>query len=290
VSAQRLILPMAGNEAMAERIARAAGAAVGALETRRFPDEESYVRLICDPGGARVDIVCTLARPDAQILPLIFAADAARAHGAVSVNLIAPYLAYMRQDTRFMPGEAVTAASFARLVSQHFDSLLTVDPHLHRISALGDIYAIPARALHAAPLLGTWIKAHVAHPIVLGPDAESAQWAAVVAASAEAPHLVLNKQRLGDRRVVITAPDLSELKHQTPVLIDDIASSASTMIEAARLLASRGHPRPHCLIVHALFAPGAYEALGSLCASIVSTDSVAHASNQIGLATLLAHG
>lgn len=290
MKAKRLILPMPGNEAMAERIAGEAGATIGPLETRRFPDEESYVRLDCDPRGAQVDIVCTLARPDAQILPLLFAADAARAQGAASVNLIAPYLAYMRQDISFAPGEAVTAASFARLISQHFDSLLTVDPHLHRIGALSEIYSIPARALRAAPLLGAWIKSNIANPIVLGPDAESAQWAVAVAAAADAPHLVLSKQRLGDRRVVITAPDLRAFTQQAPVLIDDIASSASTMIEAARLLANAGYARPHCLIVHALFAPGAYEVLDSLCASIVSTDSVAHASNRIGLAPLLAEG
>lgn len=290
MTAMRLILPMPGNEAMAGRIAHEAGANLGALETRRFPDEESYVRLKCDPKGAVVDIVCSLARPDAQILPLLFAADAARAQGAARVNLIAPYLAYMRQDKSFAPGEAVTAPSFARVISRHFDSVVTVDPHLHRINALSEIYSIPARALHAAPLLGAWIKAHIANPIILGPDAESAQWAAAVAAEAEAPHLVLSKQRLGDRRVVITAPDLTALTHQTPVLIDDIAASASTMIEAARLLANAGHARPHCLIVHALFAPGAFEVLESLCASIVSTDSVTHASNGIGLAPLLVQG
>lgn len=290
MTAKRLILPMPGNEAMAGRIAHAADATLGALETRRFPDEESYVRLNCDPSGAQVDLVCSLARPDAQILPLLFAADAARAQGAASVNLIAPYLAYMRQDMSFAPGEAVTAASFARIISQHFDSLLTVDPHLHRIAALSQIYSIPARGLQAAPLLGAWIKAHISNPIVLGPDAESAQWAAAVAAAAEAPHLVFSKRRLGDRRVVITVPDLTGLMQQTPVLVDDIASSASTMIEAARLLANAGHAPPHCLIVHALFAPGAYEVLESLCASIVSTDSVAHTSNRITLAPLLAHG
>jgi hypothetical protein len=42
--------------------------------------------------------------------------------------------------------------------------------------------------------------------------------------------------------------------------------------------------------VHALFAPGAFEVLESLCGSIVSTDSVTHASNGIGLAPLLAQG
>ena len=83
---------------------RACGSDVGSIETRRFPTA-SYVRLHGDPGRA-VDLVCTLDRPDPQFLSLVFAADAARELGASEVNLVAPYLAYMRQDKRFRGGKA----------------------------------------------------------------------------------------------------------------------------------------------------------------------------------------
>src|SRR3546814_19604917 len=113
------------------------------METRRFPDGETYVRLLSEVKDKAVDLVCTLARPDDGFLRLIFAADAARELGACQVNLIAPYLSYMRQDCRFQPGEAVTSRSFARLVSSSFDRLLTVDQHLHRYQALSPLYKVP---------------------------------------------------------------------------------------------------------------------------------------------------
>ena len=100
----RLILPMPGNERFAERLAKEGGFELGRLETRRFPDGERYVRIISDVAGRPVDIVCTLARPDPEFLTLVFAADAARDLGATEVNLVAPYLAYMRQDRRFKSG------------------------------------------------------------------------------------------------------------------------------------------------------------------------------------------
>lgn len=115
IPAIRLILPQPGNEIFARRLADEGGWELGALETRRFPDEETYVRILSEVKDKTVDLVCTLARPDEGFLRLIFAADAARELGARQVNLIAPYLSYMRQDRRFQPGEAVTSRSFAKL-------------------------------------------------------------------------------------------------------------------------------------------------------------------------------
>jgi len=164
---RRLTLALPGNEELAHSLAQACGSEVGGIEIRRFPDGESYVRLHGDPLGRPVDLVCTLARPDPQFLSLVFAADAARELGASEVNLVAPYLAYMRQDKRFQEGESVTSLSFARLVSSTFDKLLTVDPHLHRHPTLSAVYTIPTKALHAAPLLADWIVQHVEKPSVV---------------------------------------------------------------------------------------------------------------------------
>ena len=283
----RLYLPMPGNETMAETLATQAGDALGALETRRFPDGECYIRLLNDVSGMDVDIVCTLARPDPQFLSLIYAAETARELGAKSVSLIAPYLAYMRQDKRFKQGEAISSVHFARLISQTYDSLVTVDPHLHRRRDLGEIFSIPTRVEHAAPLLADWIRDNVANPLVIGPDAESEQWVAAVAKRAGAPHIVSNKTRLGDRSVVIEIPDFAQWRDRRPVLIDDIASSGRTMIETARKLTESGMQKPYCLAVHALFAESSFAELSSLAEQVVSTDCVPHASNAVSVAPLL---
>jgi ribose-phosphate pyrophosphokinase len=284
----RIVFPLPGNAAFAEALASASRSELGRLETRRFPDGETYLRLLSGVSGRPVDLVCSLAPPDPGFLSLIFAADVARELGASEVSLIAPYLAYMRQDRRFRSGEAVTSHTFARLISSSFDRLITVDPHLHRYPALSTLYDIPAQALHAAPLLADWIAAEVEEPLIVGPDAESEQWAQAVASRAGAPHVVLSKIRHGDRSVEIAVPDLSTWRDRRPVLIDDIASSGRTLIEAARQLARQGLPKPICVVVHALFAGRAYEQLSQVAERIVSTDSVPHPSNAIPLAPLVA--
>lgn len=284
----RLILPLPGNEPFARHLANAGGWELGRLETRHFPDGESYVRILSDVTDRRVDIVCTLARPDDSFLRLAFAADAARALGASEVTLIAPYLAYMRQDRRFQPGEAVTSRSFSRLVSSSFDRLVTVDPHLHRYPALSALYTIPTHTLHAAPLLADWIATEIEKPLIIGPDEESKQWVTAIADRIGAPYAVLRKIRHGDRNVDVQLPELSQWTARYPVLVDDIASSGHTLIEAAEKLPLQGFRRPVCAVVHGVFAEDSYERLKALADRIVSSDSIPHESNAIRLAPLIA--
>lgn len=282
-------IAMPGNEPMAARLVAAAGGEIVALETRRFPDAETYLRLAGDVSHRQVAIVCTLDHPDGKFLPLAFAAATARELGASRVGLVAPYLAYMRQDRRFKDGEAVTAPEFARLLSASVDWLVTVDPHLHRHASLDEIYGIPSRVVSAGADLAEWIGRHVQQPLIVGPDAESEQWVKRIAAHARCPFVVLAKRRLGDRQVAIDLPDLSGVRGRQPVLVDDIVSSAGTMIEAARLLAAAGLPRPICAAVHGLFAGDSFERLSVVAEAVVTTNTVAHRSNAIDLSDRIAH-
>jgi ribose-phosphate pyrophosphokinase len=250
-----LVLPLPGNEAFALLLATRLTADVGTLETRAFPDGESYVRLLDDVSGRDVIVVCTLNDPDRKFLRLIYVCETARELGASSVGLVVPYLAYMRQDTRFQSGEAVTSRHFARIVSATVDWLVTVDPHLHRLRSLDAIYRKPARAVHAGPALAEWITKNVPKPVLIGPDVESEQWVSAVAGIVGAPYRVLSKVRSGDRSVEISVPDLTGFQDLRPVLLDDIFSSGRTMIEAARRLREAGAMAPVCIAVHGLGAP-----------------------------------
>lgn len=283
-----LLVSIPGNEVLTENLATALRCELGSLEIRAFPDGETYLRFHTSPDGRSVAIVCTLARPNERVLPLIFAAATAHELGASKVGLVAPYLAYMRQDRRFKPGEAVTSRQVARLLSDAFDWLVTVDPHLHRYSSLADIYSIPTHVVHAALLISDWIKTNVTNPLIIGPDTESEQWVAAVASDVGAPYSVLEKVRHGDRDVEIRLKDLEQWTGRTPVLVDDIISTGRTMIEAVRLLSSQGWPSPVCVAVHGLFADDADSLLARLGARIVTSNSVPHETNAIDIGKALA--
>lgn len=284
-----VLLALPGNEAAAQALAGPLEAEIGLLLLRRFPDGETYVRIDSPVRDAEVALVGTLHQPDDKLLPLYFAACTARDLGARRVGLVAPYLAYMRQDHRFQEGEGVTSDYFARLLSGSMDWLVTVDPHLHRHHSLAEIYDIPCRVVHAAPAVATWIRNGVRAPVLVGPDEESEQWVSEVAAAAGAPFVVLRKIRRGDLDVEISLPDMVGYGERTPVLIDDIVSTAHTMIETVRALRRVQLPAPVCVGVHAVFADSAYAELRHAgAARVVTCDTIPHPSNGIDLTPYVA--
>lgn len=251
-----MMLPMPGNESMADSLARHLGGEIGHLQTRQLPDGDSLVRIDSQVRGRNVAIVCTLDRPAGKFLPLSLLAGTARDLGAATVGLVSAYLPYMRQDTRFNPGEGITSVYFARLLSGQVDWLVTLHPHLHRRRSLSEIYAIPSVVAHVAPAIGDWIRWDVSVPVVIGPDSESEEWVAAVAERAGAPHSVLTKRRLGDRDVTVSDAEANRWKGRTPVLVDDIVSTARTMVAAATQSRKAGFSDIVAIAIHAARRPG----------------------------------
>jgi ribose-phosphate pyrophosphokinase len=282
-----VLIAVPGSEAHARDLGSRLGARVLVPEIRQFPDGELYVRIDGDlGGGCEAAIVGNLSGDN--FLRIAFLAGTARELGATRVGLVAPYLAYMRQDSRFKPGEGITARYFARLVSGAVDWLVTVDPHLHRLDSLAGVYTIPTMIARAAPEIARWIAAEIHRPVLIGPDAESVQWVSAVAERCGAPFVILEKTRRGDRDVSITGPGGAWTGH-TPVVIDDIVSTGRTMIEATRQLRAAGSAAPICVAIHAVFADALNEALIAAGASgIVTCDTIPHVTNRICVADPLA--
>ncbi|GGY37652.1 phosphoribosylpyrophosphate synthetase [Bacterioplanes sanyensis] len=276
------------HQAMATALSSALGAEQLPLEQRHFPDGELYFNLPADVSGEDIVLLCHLHQPNDPAMAIWFLARHLRDMGAGNIILVAPYLAYMRQDIRFQPGECLTSKYFAELISQAVDGLTTIDPHLHRYNSLDEIYRIPSRVLHATDAIGDYLRT-LAKPLVIGPDAESEQWATAVANAAGCDYLVLNKQRSGDREVAIDVPDIRHYQQHTPVLVDDIVSTGRTMLRTAEQLVQQGLPKPLCIAVHAVFAEGAEQEMrAGPIADIVSCDCIPHPSNRIATAGLLA--
>ena len=283
-----LLLGFPDYAPQARALADALGASYAEVDVHRFPDGESRLRLP-ERLPAHVILCRSLNDPNAKLVELLLAAAAARDYGAQHLTLVAPYLCYMRQDTAFHPGEAVSQRSVGRWLATHFDAVITVDPHLHRVHELAA--AVPARqaiSVGAAALLGAYAARRFAHALLLGPDAESAQWVAAAARAGGLQGAVARKQRRDDRSVSISLPDV-DVHARTVVLIDDVASTGSTLARAAEALYGAGAAAVHALVTHALFVEAAEQRLHDAgVRSLHSSDSIAHPSNSVPLAGLLA--
>ncbi len=259
-----------------------------AAEIHAFPDGEIRVRVPESVYETAV-VVCTLDHPSEKTLALTFICDVLRGMGVTRLWLVIPYLAYMRQDIAFHPGEGVSAASYARLLSRLADALVTIDPHLHRITRLEEVYSLPATTLHATDVLGDWLAGQLpGKALLIGPDRESEQWVTAVAARCHQPFRVLDKERLGDRQVVIRVPDLSAEGLETVVLVDDMVSTGHTLMKVAQQLQAQGIRDIRAVCVHALFDTGTADEMREAgIRELISCNTVFHDSNRMDVTPLL---
>lgn len=257
------------------------------VEVHHFPDGESLIRLPVDlPEHV---IVCrSLNQPNDKLIELLLFARTARELGAKRLTLVAPYLCYMRQDVANRPGEAVSQRIIGELLAELFDDVVTVDPHLHRISRLRQ--AIPldnAISISASPTLSEFLRNRFDKALLLGPDSESEQWVAGIADVIGFDYAVADKIRRGDREVEITLPDL-DFTRQDVVIVDDMASTGRTMARTVALLQAAGAGAVYAVVIHPLFCGDAEMLIRAAGArAIWSTDSIEHHTSCIRLDELL---
>jgi ribose-phosphate pyrophosphokinase len=283
-----IIFALPGNELLAKNITNGINGESGNFNQRQFPDGETYIRILSNVENREIIIVCTLHEPDTKILPLIFFCKLLKDLKAKSICLVAPYLSYMRQDKQFNSGEAVTSEYFANILSETVNNIITIDPHLHRRTSMNEIYSIPCSVLHASELISNWIKKNIPNAILIGPDSESEQWVSEVAKNAEVPFIVLEKIRHGDRDVEVSIPHIEKYKNHIPVLVDDIISTARTMIETVQHLNKAGMKAPICIGVHAVFANDAYnDLIKSGTMQVITCNTIPHYSNKIDISEMI---
>jgi ribose-phosphate pyrophosphokinase len=277
----------ADSAAFARSLARQAGIACTAIDEHRFPDGESLVR-VRQPTGRHAVLVRTLHEPNAKLVEVALAADALRRAGAKRVTLVAPYLPYMRQDVVFSAGEPVSQRVIGAWLGATFDRVLTVEAHLHRIRSLAEVVPTRARSVSAAPALAGWIRRRGGPGcVIVGPDVESEPWVRALAHAARLPFVVGAKERSGDIEVDVRLPGLPRAKRA--LIVDDIASSGQTLARTARALRAAGVSTIEAAVVHAVFAPGALARIRRAgIQRIVSCDTIAHPTNAVPVARLLA--
>lgn len=283
-----IVIDLFNQRFLSDKICNTLEYTKGEVIIHEFPDEEILVKIETPIKDRSVIIIASLDRPNNKIAPLIFTANTLIELGAKKLTLIAPYLAYMRQDKQFHNDEGITSKYFAKLLSTYFDRLITIDPHLHRWHSLDKIFSIPTSVLHATYPIARWITDHFNNPVLIGPDKESAQWVSKIADICNAPYLIVEKTRKGDNVVSATIPNIKLYENHTPIIVDDIISSGATVIETIKHIQSYGIESIYCIAVHAIFAKDSYQALLETgVKDIITCNTIKHPTNQIDISHLL---
>ena len=283
-----MLLAFDDEAELAQRLAAALSWPLAIIDRHEFPDGETRLRL--PPAlPAQVVLLRGLQQPNAKLTQLMLAAAGARELGALRLTLVSPYLAYMRQDMAFTAGEVVSQRHLGALLAACFDTVVTVDPHLHRVATMDEV--LPGRrgvALTAAALLGAHVAQQVPGALLLAPDEEAGQWVRIAAQAQGLDHAVCHKTRHGDREVDVALP-AADVTGRAVVLLDDVASTGRTLAAAARGALARGAASVDVAVTHALFVGDAMAQLQAAgVRHIWSSDCVPHPSNAVSVVPLLA--
>ena len=278
------------STALAEKIAELAGYEKVPVAYKTFPDGENYIRLEGNVQNEHVAIVQTTCAPqDSRLIQLAFMAAAAKTNGAQRLTAVVPYLAYARQDKRFLQGENISIETIAHMLkAAGIDALITVN--IHAETALNK-FPFPAKTLTAIPLLAEYFaQKGCKKTFALAPDkgamyiAEQAQ--AVL--GGEAGHLEKQRDRYTGQTIQ-TAKHLN-VKGKTVIIFDDIISTGGTIVGAAKILREQGAKHVYAACVHGLLIGDAEKRIREAgVEEIVSTDSVPNHTNKVSLAPLIAN-
>ncbi len=250
---RKLFIACSGGRHLARSLARKTGGDCCMLESEIFPDTELRVRLPNDVKNWDVYFVQSFYAEkhdvNDKLVETLFAAETAKELGAKNIYLIAPYLAYLREDVRFRKGGAISAKILAKLF-RIFKKVYVVEPHLHRFKSFSEFFPNAVK-VSLSEETASYIKKNIGKCLLVGPDRESEQWVAPIAKKLDLEYVVLEKKRINPRKVKIMGRRISSDK---VVIIDDIISTGRTLLEAGRLVKAK---KIYFIAMHGLFSEGA---------------------------------
>jgi len=275
---------------LSKRVSDALGTRSLRLETKIFPDGETYVRFPESVAGENVAVVQSCYPPqNKNLLDLLLILDAAREMGATHTAAVMPYFAYARQDATHRTGEAVSARTIARLIEATGASdFLTVDMPSNK--ALG-YFGIHAENLTCMRIIADHLRAlHLERPFVLSPDDGAIPLAKTAAESLGTDFAWFQKTRDKITGAVSTSERLGlDLKGRDTVIVDDVISTGRTIANTAQIAKNQGARRVIAACAHLLLIGDAALTLRSAgVEEIVGTESVETAAQPIAIAPVLA--
>ncbi|MEI7027814.1 ribose-phosphate diphosphokinase [Paenibacillus sp. y28] len=263
------------NPRLAERICQELGQPMGKIKLSRFKSGEVYCHYEETIRNCDVFLVQTFSDPiNEHFVELLVMIDAAKRASARTINLIIPYYGYSRQERKAAPREPISAKLVADvLTTAGATRVLSMDLHA---PAIQGFFNIPVDHLTALDLISDYIiKKNISNPVVVSPDAGRATTAENLANILNAPFAMMIKKRPAHNESVITHV-IGEVKGQTPIIIEDLIDTGTTIVNVVESLKERGANDVLVCATHPVFSGPALQRLDHPSISeVVITDSIA---------------
>jgi ribose-phosphate pyrophosphokinase len=284
-----IVVPGPASQNLAKKIAENLKASIVPVNLKDFPDGEYSLRFDSDLTDEEVIVVQSSGQPqDTNILQLLMLIDAAKDLGAEKVTAVVPYLAFARQDKRFLPGEAVSVATIVKLIEAcGADRFLTVNIHSKDILKR---FTIPTENISAITLLAEHFKNRGFNgALALSPDKGAIELAEEANQVLGGGCSWLSKERDRFTGEIQMEEKSFDVKGRDVIVFDDIISTGGTIAKAVKKLKTQCARRVYAACVHPLLVGEAKKKiLESGAEEIVGTDSIPSSVRMVSLAPVIA--
>jgi len=284
-----IVVPGPASQSLGRKVAETLNARIVPVNLKAFPDGEYCLRFEGDVTSEEVVVVQTTGPPqDTNVMQLLLMLDAAKDLGAKKVTAVVPYLAFARQDKRFLASEAISGETLVKLIETcGVDQFITVNIHAENTLKK---FNVPTKNLSAITSLAEHFKSQgLDGAFSLSPDKGA------IGLAEEADRVLgggygwLKKERDRYTGEIQVEEKILNVDGRDVVVFDDIISTGGTIARAIKMLKSQGTRRVYAACVHPLMiAEAKTRIIESGAEEIVGTDSIPSSVRTVSLAPLIA--
>jgi ribose-phosphate pyrophosphokinase len=246
------------------------------LTVGRFSDGEIRVKIEESIRGADVFLLQPMCRPvNENLMEMLILLDAFKRASAGRIVPVIPYYGYARQDKKLKPREPITAKLVADLLmTAGAHRIFALDLHAGQIQGFFDA---PVDHLFSAPLLAKhFVERGLNGPgvVVVSPDVGGVERATIFSEYLGAGLAIIAKRRPAPNKCEVIE-FIGNVKGKTAILVDDLIDTGGSMVQAARILSTRGASRILACCTHPVLSGEAIQDLaGCPIEEIVVTDTI----------------
>lgn len=277
-----IVVPGSASKKLAKNLANELGISIAEVETKRFPDNEGYIKIEAELDNEEVVLVQN-TYPDENIIELFLLQDAIHEFEIKKLITVIPYYGYARQDKKFNPGECISARTMARHIELMTDEIILIDIHAKSIL---DWFTKPVHEVSGMQPIGEYLQEYTPD-IIMAPDKGAIERATAVANVLNSDFDYLEKTRLDGNTVEMKAKNL-DVNGRSVAIIDDIIATGGTIIKATKELKRQNATSVFAACTHGLYTSGAISKLIENCDKVISTDTLESQTSVVSTAAEIA--
>jgi ribose-phosphate pyrophosphokinase len=281
-----VVLPGTASLELVNEICGPIGLNPGRVESERFSDGETWVKINENVRGRDVYVVQSTYNPaNENLMELLLLIDAAKRASAERVNAVIPYFGYARQDRKDQGRVALSAKLVANLISTAgADRVISLELHASQIQGFFDI---PVDHLYGGPLLVEHVRElGLSDCVVVSPDVGSVKRARAFARALDAPLAIIDKRRPKANETVVMNI-IGDVRGENVLIFDDMIDTAGTLCTASEALREHGAKDVYACSTHAVLSGPAVERIKASCIKqVIVTNSIPQGENARQLGNL----